>query len=41
MIMLVILFGVALIIALFLKESKELPCELETSRMLDEIIEEK
>jgi hypothetical protein len=36
----VILFGVGLLIAFFLKENKDLPCELETSRMVDELVEE-
>jgi MFS family permease len=40
MIMLVILFAIALVIALFLRENKELPCELETARMVDELVEE-
>ncbi|MHB8896150.1 MAG: MFS transporter [Candidatus Geothermincolia bacterium] len=40
MIFLVILFGVALIIALFLKENKDLPCELETAALVDSSIKE-
>jgi nitrate/nitrite transporter NarK len=35
MIFLVILFGVALIIALFLRENKDLPCELTVARDID------
>lgn len=40
LILLVVLFAVALVIALFLKENKDLPCELATARAVDSDIDE-
>lgn len=40
LIFLMFLFGIALLISFFLKENKDLPCELETARLLDTTIDE-